>query len=78
MYFMVYGDEDGMRIEAYTKEELLHEIAADELGEDTFVDFNHFRNMEWERGDWEKKYMVIKGEVVCPEAVKQVTEWEIE
>ena len=77
MYFMVYGNEDGMRIKIVTEREILDDTIDDEMDLDDFVTSEDFPNMEWERGDWEDKVMIIQGQIIRPRPVSKVTRWEL-
>jgi len=77
MYFMVYGNEDGMRIKIVTEREILDDTIDDEMDLDDFVTSEDFPNMEWERGDWEDKVMIIQGQIIRPRPVSKVTKWEL-
>ena len=77
MYFMVYGNEDGMRIKIATEREILDDTIDEERDLDDFVTPDDFLNMEWERGDWEGKVMIIQGRIIRPRPISTVTEWEL-
>ena len=77
MYFMVYGNEDGMRIKIAAEREILDDAIDDEMDLDDFVTSEDFPNMEWERGDWEGRVMIIQGQIIRPRPISKVTRWEL-
>jgi len=80
-YFLICNSDGDVSIYEYSKEQLIAEITPDESGDSNlgyvgdikFLD--HMPRDLQQLGDGE--YVIIKGEVVVPEAVKVVTQFEI-
>jgi len=79
-YFLISNSDGDVSIFEYSKDELIAEITPDECGDSNlgyvgnikFLD--HIPDLQ-RLGDGE--YVIIKGEVVVPEAIKVVTQFEI-
>ena len=79
-YFLISNSDGDVSIYEHSKEELITEITPDENGDsnlgyignikflDHIPDLQRLRDCE---------YIIIKGEVVVPEAIKVVTQFEI-
>jgi hypothetical protein len=85
MYFVITGDEDGLRIRMMTKEKLEKDLADDYYGEtvnfltakDLPRDFSN--DVRIRIDDWpdENAMLIISGDIITPKPVEVVTRYEL-
>jgi hypothetical protein len=75
-YTIITSDEDGVRIQQMSKAQLERELANDYWGEDmVWVDRMPDRTDPQEWGSIGSIGVIIRGEIVTPEAETTVTKW---
>lgn len=75
MYFVLRTSEDGLYIDANTKEELLQTVKEWQEEDRDIEICSELPTESWEY--WGTKAVIIKGEIVVPRAKKMVTVFDI-
>ena len=78
-YFVLKNSEDGLNIELVTEGELLSRLTLED-GRNYYGTSGFFSALPDDSPPYwdEKKLLIIRGDIITPKPVQQVTKWDIE